>query len=293
MKNFNKIIAIILVSTMIVSLPLNVSNAQGVPKENFDEILSDELDYEINEEGLTVETELSLEESEYSQENSFQLDNSTQEKDVEHVEVNLDLTLDEDEDSRLISIETDSDGNTVEKEYQVVIEEADEEKIIATFIDLSTGEEYTYNSTELSASFAPAIPIGIGIGKALLDSLFAAGLAVVIAGVTYVSYSEFSKKKKTKSHYMATRKSSGLFIGNGMSRTKAVSHLKSGKDTWSTSKSNAQSIAKSASPKGKAVGAEIDKNGKGKHYHYHPVKSVKQGKSVRMASHAFYGAPRK
>lgn len=146
MKKFNKIIAIILVLTMIVSLPLNVSNAQGVSKENFDETLSDELDYEINEEGLTVETELSLEESEYIQENSFQLDNSTQEKDVEHVEVNLDLTLDEYEDSRLISIETDSDGNTVEKEYQVVIEEADEEKIIATFIDLSTGEEYTYNS---------------------------------------------------------------------------------------------------------------------------------------------------
>ena len=92
---------------------------------------------------------------------------------------------------------------------------------------------------------------------------------------------------------MAIRRSDGLYIGNGVSRSKAVSYLKSGKDTWSTSKTNAQSITKSASPIGKAVGAEIDKNGKGKHYHYHPVNRVKQGKSVRMSSHAFYGVPRK
>lgn len=290
---FKKFLASILALTMILAtLPSTVTNAQSLPEE-FNE-LNEQIHYEVSEEGLTVETELSLSESEYLQKsNDLQLNQSNQEQVIEEVEVNLDLNLDENEDHRLVSLETDTNGNTVEKEYEVIIEEANDEKVKATFIDVSTGEKYNYDSTVLSASFAPAIPIGIGIGKALLDALFATGLAIVIAGVTYVSYNEFSKKKKTKNHYMAVRKSDGLFIGNGMSRSKAVSHLKKGNDTWSTSKSNAQSIAKSASPIGKAVGAEIDKYGKGKHYHYHPVQSVKQGKSVRMSSHAFYGAPRK
>ncbi|MDQ0163271.1 hypothetical protein [Aeribacillus alveayuensis] len=100
------------------------------------------------------------------------------------------------------------------------------------------------------------------------------------------------KRNKTYSYYMAIRESNGLFIGNGLSRSAAISRLKIGGDTWSTSKSNAQSIAKAASPIGKVVGAEIDKYGKGKHYHYHPVSRYSQGKSIRMAAHAFYGSPR-
>lgn len=91
---------------------------------------------------------------------------------------------------------------------------------------------------------------------------------------------------------MASRQKSGLFIGNGLSKKNAVKRLKKQLDTWSTSKRNAQTIAKQASPISKIVGAEIDKNGKGKHYHYHPAKSKKQGKYIRMKSHAFYGAPR-
>lgn len=182
------------------------------------------------------------------------LNKNTVEKNIAHVQVSLNLSMDEDKNNKLVSIETDSDGNEIEKEYTVVIEEASEKKILATFIDLSNGDKYTYDSTELTASFAPAIPIGIGISKALLDALFATGLVIVLAGVTYISFSEFSKKEKFKNHYMATRRSNGLYIGDGMSRSKAVSHLKAGKDTWSTSKTNAQSIAKSASPIKKAVG---------------------------------------
>ncbi|TDL89552.1 hypothetical protein E2R55_09260 [Vibrio vulnificus] len=68
--------------------------------------------------------------------------------------------------------------------------------------------------------------------------------------------------------------------------------MKSGADTWSTSKSNAQSVAKAASPISKVLGPEIDKSGKGKVYHYHPISGIKQGVSVRMGSHAFYGTPR-
>ncbi|MGE1098579.1 SAR2788 family putative toxin [Bacillus altitudinis] len=178
------------------------------------------------------------------------------------------------------------------KEYKINVENATDDKIEGTFIDTETNEKYKINSDEITASFVWFIPVGIVIGEALLAHLISMGLAVTITGVTYVAYSEFKKHKRTYSHYMAVRKSKGLFIGNGLKRSAAIARLKKGGDTWSTSKNNAKSIAKAASPIKKITGAEIDKKGKGKHYHYHPISGYKQGKGIRMKSHAFYGAAR-
>ncbi|MEC3608533.1 SAR2788 family putative toxin [Bacillus glycinifermentans] len=203
------------------------------------------------------------------------------------------MTLDK--ENMEISLETDEisqDTGKKGKEYKVNIENATDEKIEATFIDTETNEKYEINSDEITASFVWFIPIGIAIGEALLAHLISIGLAVTISGVTYIAYSEFKKRKRTYSHYMAVRKSKGLFIGNGLKRSAAVARLKRGDDTWSTSKNNAKSIAKAASPIKKIVGPEIDKKGKGKHYHYHPISRYKHGKGVRMKAHAFYGAAR-
>lgn len=75
-------------------------------------------------------------------------------------------------------------------------------------------------------------------------------------------------------------------------------------DTWSTTQSNAQTIANGASPLGKAIGPEIDmKNGtpkSGYFYHYHVANEILLGQYTRMNGydtynkngvHVFYGAP--
>ncbi|KWW11004.1 hypothetical protein AS888_11380 [Peribacillus simplex] len=54
-------------------------------------------------------------------------------------------------------------------------------------------------------------------------------MAVVIAGVTYTAVKEVSSKlKKNKhKHYMAMLTKGDLYIGNSLSKTQAVSRLKS------------------------------------------------------------------
>ncbi|MEC0037814.1 PBSX family phage terminase large subunit [Bacillus cereus] len=138
-----------------------------------------------------------------------------------------------------------------------------------------------------SAAFA--IPIGVAITQQLLRALAASGLVIAIGGSTYIAYKEFAKRSKSKTHYVAIRRTGGLFIGNGMDTTRAITHLQGG---GIRGLHLAQSLAKMASMIGKAVGPEIDVNGSGKHYHYHPVSYLKQGKSVRMNCHTFYGGPR-
>ncbi|MEJ9282185.1 hypothetical protein [Ureibacillus thermosphaericus] len=196
-----------------------------------------------------------------------------------------------------------------EKEYIVEVEEATKEGVIAKFTDTDNNEEYIYNSVDASPSFAFVIPVGISLGGALIESLIGLGLAIIIGGVAYISFSEFYEKNDKKhNHYEAVLNGDGLFIGGGLSKSKAVSRLKSGKDTWSTTKSNAQTIAKEASPISKAIGPEIDKgkNGLpkvGYFYHYHVAKEKNSsGEYIRLPGkekknqngvHAFYGTPYK
>lgn len=194
----------------------------------------------------------------------------------------------------LTSKETEHGGNTLTKKYAVEIEDAYGDKIKAVFIDLDTDKKYYFDNNVAEASFAFLIPIGVEIGEVLLSHLLAASLAVTISGATYIAYSEFIKKRNKNYHYFKAYldKKKGLFIGDGISRSKAVSRLKSHDNTWSDSKERAKSIAKSASPIGKVTAAEKDSNGKNKFYHYHPVTGYKHGKSIRLAgAHSFFGAP--
>jgi hypothetical protein len=290
-----KLLPIVLVLTLLFSsAPLSIvkaADSNDVSEEFLsEEINQEDLDLEATDEGLQVTTEVDFD-SESVNEEVLAEDEEIPLEEVDSAETVLDVNIDEGTVT-LNSTLFDEDGNEYSKDYNVIIEKGDEEGVKATFVDLETGEEYAYDSTELSASWAFAIPIGINIGRAALSLLFATGAAITISGVTYIAYKEFSKKKRSYNHYMASRQSGGLYIGNGLSKTKAVARLAGNKDTWSSSKSNAQTIAKAASPLKKAVGAEIDKNGKGKHYHYHPVGGKKDGKYVRMLSHAFYGAGR-
>ncbi len=52
------------------------------------------------------------------------------------------------------SMETDANGNEVEKEYRVDVEEATEDVFKATFTDVKTNESFEVDSTEARASVA-------------------------------------------------------------------------------------------------------------------------------------------
>ena len=214
--------------------------------------------------------------------------------------------LEFDKDTREITYKTNEKskkGNN-DKAYVIEIEEATSEGVIAEFTDTDEGTTYEYNSVEASASWAFLIPVGIAIGGALIEQLIALGLAIVIGGVAYIAYEEFTDRRKDYSHY-AVHLDGKLFFSNGLTQAKAISRAKSGYDTWSTTKANAQTIAKGASPLGKAIGPEIDKgrNGlpkPGYFNHYHIALKLEQGEYTRLIGsdkynktgvHVFYGVP--
>lgn len=151
------------------------------------------------------------------------------------------------------SVETDSEGNQVEKEYKVDVQQATEHGIVATFTDMNTGEKYEINTNELHASFAFLIPIAVVVGEALLEHLIAMGLAFVIAGVTYTLASEIvpTLRNKNYDHYAAYLKTKeGVYIGNPISLSEAISRL-NGKDfetnnVWSKTSGLAKKVAKEA-----------------------------------------------
>lgn len=307
-----KITSLLIVLALIVGL---VPNTVTYAADNLDtDELEDELITQISEitddveientsDSMNVNTEISFDDEQFDlSEEEIGEDFSNEDVNVEPFTVtNANVTLSiniETNEIKVISKELDADGNEQINEYSIDTENAVAgETLEATFTDLETGEKYDVNSEELKASFVWfAIPIGVVIGEALLAHLISIGLAATISGVTYIAISEFLKKDRSKkyNHYMVhlDNKKKFLGVGNGISATKAASRLKSGLSTWSTSKSNAQSVAKKGSPIGKALGPEIDKNKSGKLYHYHPIKGYKNGKSVRIeGAHAFYGSP--
>lgn len=165
--------------------------------------------------------------------------------------------------------------------------ELDETSVVVEFQDPGTGETVRYEDGTGELAAIPLV-IGIPIGISLLKALFAATAVVVVAGVTYVVATEAIKAIQSRGssyqHFAALRRSSGLFIGNGMSLNSAIQRGRVGSDTWSRSSSGARAVAYGVNNR-TPVGPEIDASGSNKHWHYHPS-------NRRPAMHAFYGSPR-
>jgi hypothetical protein len=181
------------------------------------------------------------------------------------------------------SVEKDSEGNDLVKEYAVELKEASEDKIVAVFKDTETNEEFVVNSNEAHASMAFLAPIGVVIGEALLSHLIAASAAVVIAGVTYTVASKVASKLRNKSydHYAAVIRKGDVYIGNPISYSAAVARMKSGGDVWSKSYSLAAKVARGAGNGRTPVGPERHGNGKpGYYWHFHTYN--------RSGGHSFY-----
>jgi hypothetical protein len=206
---------------------------------------------------------------------------------TEEVSTEVKLEVQQGTDNILLHEKT-VEGNTIIEDttYSAEILVEDNNLLKVEFTDLTTGETYTLdNFGEVSASFAPAIPIGIGIVSWLLSHLISIGAAITILGTTFILFTKAKKSRKFE-HFKATIYNGKLYIGNGVGYASAVNWSKKGKghDTWSTSKSAAKKVARGVRNGLKPVGPEIDSNRKGKFYHYHPY-----GRSPSV--HAFYGNP--
>ncbi|MED4128156.1 hypothetical protein [Shouchella miscanthi] len=222
--------------------------------------------------------------------------------DLVETQLELDLITDEDEHDASIqsnlhldfnnvqgALEVNSvlEGESVTSSYTLDIVTVTEDLIEFSMTDQLTGEVFNYSSNELYPSAIVAVPIGAWITAAALKAL-AASAILIIAGLTYVlathAISKIQNQKNRKyNHYRATLTNKKLYIGDGISRSGAISRGKSGRDVWSVSKNQAKEVAKGVNRNGQPI-HEIDKDRKGKYYHWHPYK-----RSPKM--HSFYGYP--
>ncbi|QNK87893.1 hypothetical protein H7992_22490 [Sporosarcina sp. resist] len=187
---------------------------------------------------------------------------------------------------KLFTTEVDELGETLSAEYIIKINEFENDEFEATIVDLVTGEEFEYNSEEGTASFAFLIPIGIAMTPAILTALFHTGAMILVGGAAYVVANQ-AKRSKDYNHFAAVVQSGTVYHGGGLSKAQAVTRIKSGNDTWSTSSNQAKGVASSANPNGQPINEVDQLNGKpkkGYYYHWHPYKRTPK-------AHAFYGNP--
>lgn len=156
---------------------------------------------------------------------------------------------------------------------------------IANLTNTQTKDSVVVQTDSVHNNVVQAIPIVIASGVEIILSVTAAyfivveGQKMVVAAKSIANIMKSSKRKYN--HYRAVLKNYKLYIGSGLSRANAIKRAKSKKDVWSVSKNQAKEVAKGANRNGLPI-HEIDKNRKGKYFHYHPYL-----RTPKM--HSFYG----
>lgn len=199
----------------------------------------------------------------------------------------------------VINVFTEIDFGEITK-YEIDLNTLTEDSLIANVTNLDTGEEVyvDFNDADFttSAFWIPALGIyatasmlqllAISVGVTTLIYLAAQGLLSLKSGALWVAgkVANSNTKNKRYVHYEAMRTSNsiGIWVGPGRTKTKAISRLKNGLDTWSIGSTNALSLAKGASPTGRYRHDNPHSAGKGKRTfaHYHPHE---------YGTHSFYG----
>lgn len=185
----------------------------------------------------------------------------------------------------------DATGKT--KEYKLKINTLLEDEVDFTVTD-DNGETIHYNEIEqlTNDEYEGQMTLVIGIGGATLTAFLKALLYAVIgtaslyiAGYACMELADALRNRRISStkYYRAFRYNNKVYVGKlTISRSTAVTRLRTGQDTYTWSKSNAKSIASSV---GRGVkGAEIDSlKRKGVYYyHFHPRSGAR--------FHSFYGS---
>ncbi|WP_187355581.1 hypothetical protein ['Paenibacillus yunnanensis' Narsing Rao et al. 2020] len=168
-------------------------------------------------------------------------------------------------------------------EYKVDVLEAEAGKLSAIVTDPTTNEEIKiekgYTEDKVTAQIPLLVPILGVIGAALLEQLLAAGLAVVILGVTYVVASSIADKIKNNKadYYAATIYGGEVVVAGTIDYNTAWSRIGYGSgDVFSRTRELAASLAANAGS-GYWVGPENHGNGTltdGYYWHYHPWKPM-------------------
>lgn len=157
--------------------------------------------------------------------------------------------------------------------------------------------EDTYEGQVAIAAGGAVISLGM-----VLEALLAAMLAVIIAGILYIVVTKFyskvqtaskTKKQKVKKYYYkaAVWKGQVVVSPKGISKSKAISRVKSNLSVYSFTSSMARAIITQA--KAYCSSPEIDgKRYRGHIYLWHFHKANAKGHALHTGGfHSFYGAP--
>ncbi|WP_163852731.1 hypothetical protein [Paenibacillus elgii] len=163
--------------------------------------------------------------------------------------------------------------------FDVNVLQADEDEFEATIINKETKKEHKFKEKgkrnkdeKVKAQLPLLIPIADILGAALIRKLLAAGLAVVIFGVTYVAASELADTIRNKDdHYYAARIYGGtVVVAGSIDYNTAYNRVNMGEDVFCKNEYLAQNLAAHAG-KGYWVGPHVHGDGSdGYYHHYHP-----------------------
>ncbi|WP_053360927.1 SAR2788 family putative toxin [Bacillus sp. FJAT-27251] len=199
--NFRKAISIVIVAAMlVVNIPINLVQASTINVNN------EELEQEIYEaEFETIKEEVFEEFNiEYTDEIELTLTDLNEETlnvettfNSDDLEVSSELSMDmETEEMNFTTSFTDEEGNEINQEFDVVVEEADQDLFRATLTDLETGEQYHVDSEEIEASILPAIILGVIIRTSAKAAFKMYTRSQILKAVTSVTFKATQLQKK-------------------------------------------------------------------------------------------------
>ncbi|WP_271629414.1 hypothetical protein [Caldicellulosiruptor sp. DIB 104C] len=122
-------------------------------------------------------------------------------------------------DSKKYDKSLDSSSLNEERNFSVKVEYFDGENLKAKLIDEKTKEEYNIGDSDtVSAQFAIALPIALGLSEALISALLAILHAIVIGGITCVIVTDIVEKIKNSSYdyYEAYIYNGNVYIGRAI-----------------------------------------------------------------------------
>lgn len=290
-SKFYKLVVITLVALLIFStLPLSEANAKKYDDSNDLNQIVDENDLKESLEEELENENVKIEEVDFSSSEDLVIIDAKSDVDESHIDefgqLQARFEIEPGSDNFSVFVVEEIDEVTYEKEYQIQLSELSDESMTGKAVDVESGEIFNLDSSEGTASLAFVIPAGITMTKAVLSALYTTGAMIIAGGAAYVVATK-AKKSKKYNHFKAIRKNGSVYVGGGLSRSKAISRMKSKKDVYSISKNQAKLVAAGANKNGQPIHEVDRKNGKpkkGYYYHWHPYKRTPK-------AHSFYGNP--
>ncbi|WP_078380036.1 SAR2788 family putative toxin [Sutcliffiella halmapala] len=147
-----KLLINLLVFTLVLSTLPSLNKAESLPETDIHRI-DNSIEHEPD---VNIEEELKLEITKDTSE-EIVVESQLTTSDFE-AKVDVKLTI-ETEDIRVFGSVLDSEGKETNVNFDVTVFESNDDKFVALFHDRETGKDYVYDTTEITASVLPAVPI--------------------------------------------------------------------------------------------------------------------------------------